>query len=307
MKNTIVTKLSLVALMILSVSSLTGCYGLAVGQLGMHYHTEKVDGLDNMKFKKIGVYALSDGKAKSIKDGGVSTFGPGMWLFMFVPFPYTSALLSRQNTTDSYGFTPSHFPDKVEIPFKLRTDSSNSGTSFELALAMQKQLEERGYTAEAATDAPHKGIVASDAVMAHAKKAGYDAAVVIMYTVFNRWQKLGSIETTTSLNTRLTTINVNYTEGYLILPSVALVEVSSGRILWSSAHYGLVSNAHTPNLSNQALSIAVNDVLVEHGRSTYVDAAKVAVERVFNPKHWQGSYKPFPAPKQQKAGEKFDF
>jgi hypothetical protein len=48
-------------------------------------------------------------------------------------------------------------------------------------------------------------------------------------------------------------------------------------------------------------------VLVEHGRSTYVDAAKVAVDRVFNPKHWQGSYKPFPAPKQQKAGEKFDF
>jgi hypothetical protein len=60
-------------------------------------------------------------------------------------------------------------------------------------------------------------------------------------------------------------------------------------------------------VSNQALSIAVNDVLVEHGRSTYVDAAKVAVERVFNPKHWQGSYKPFPAPKTRKPGEKFDF
>ncbi len=307
MKNNIVTKLSLMALTILSVSSLTGCYGLAVGQLGMHYQTEKVDGLDNMKFKKIGVYALSEGKAKSIKDVSVESFGPGMWPFMIVPIPNTSALLSRPNTTDPYGFTPSHFPDKVEIPFKLRTDSSNSGTSFELALAMQKQLEERGYTAEAATDAPHKGVVASDAVMSHAKKAGYDAAVVIIYTVFNRWQKLAGVETTTAFNTRLTTINVNYTEGYLILPSVALVEVSSGRILWSSAYYGLVSHAHSPNFSNQALSIAVNDVLVEHGRDTYVDAAKVAVERVFNPKHWQGSYKPFPAPKKQKAGEKFDF
>lgn len=307
MKNTIVTKLSLVAFAILSVSSLTGCYGLAVGQLGMHYQTEKADGLDNMKFKKIGVYALSDGKAKSIKDVSVESFGPGMWPFVIVPFPNTSALLSRPNTTDAYGFTPSHFPDKVEIPFKLRTDSSNSGTSFELALAMQKQLEERGYTAEAATDAPHKGVVESDAVMSHAKKAGYDAAVVIIYTVFNRWQKLAGVETTTAFNTRLTTINVNYTEGYLILPSVALVEVSSGRILWSSAYYGLVSHAHSPNFSNQALSIAVNDVLVEHGRDTYVDAAKVAVERVFNPKHWQGSYKPFPAPKKQKAGEKFDF
>jgi hypothetical protein len=307
MKNTIVTKLSLVALMILSVSSLTGCYGLAVGQLGMHYQTEKADGLDNMKFKKIGVYALSDGKAKSIKEASMGSFGPGSWPFMLVPFPYTAALISRPNTTDAFGFTPSNFPDKIEIPFKVRTDSANAGPSFELALAMQKELEERGYTSEAATDAPHRGVVTSEGVLTHAKAAGYDAAVVIVYTVFNRWQQLRGIETSTTFNTRTTTINVNYTEGYLIIPSVALVDVATGRMLWNSAYYGLVSGAHSPNVSNQALSIAVNDVLVEHGRKTYVDAAKVAVDRVFNPKHWKGSYKPFPAPKTRKPGEKFDF
>jgi hypothetical protein len=307
MKNTIVTKLSLVALMILSVSSLTGCYGLAVGQLGMHYQTEKADGLDNMKFKKIGVYALSDGKAKSIKEASMGSFGPGSWPFMLVPFPYTAALISRPNTTDAFGFTPSNFPDKIEIPFKVRTDSANAGPSFELALAMQKELEERGYTSEAATDAPHRGVVTSEGILTHAKAAGYDAAVVIVYTVFNRWQQLRGIETSTTFNTRTTTINVNYTEGYLIIPSVALVDVATGRMLWNSAYYGLVSGAHSPNVSNQALSIAVNDVLVEHGRKTYVDAAKVAVDRVFNPKHWKGSYKPFPAPKTRKPGEKFDF
>jgi hypothetical protein len=307
MKNTIVTKLSLVALMILSVSSLTGCYGLAVGQLGMHYQTEKADGLDNMKFKKIGVYALSDGKAKSIKEASMGSFGPGMWPFMLVPFPYTAALISRPNTTDAFGFTPSNFPDKIEIPFKVRTDSANAGPSFELALAMQKELEERGYTSEAATDAPHRGVVTSDGILTHAKAAGYDAAVVMVYTVFNRWQQLRGIETSTTFNTRTTTINVNYTEGYLIIPSVALVDVATGRMLWNSAYYGLVSGAHSPNVSNQALSIAVNDVLVEQGRTTYVDAAKVSVDRVFNPKHWKGSYKPFPAPKTRKPGEKFDF
>jgi hypothetical protein len=307
MKNTIVTKLSLVALMILSVSSLTGCYGLAVGQLGMHYQTEKADGLDNMKFKKIGVYALSDGKAKSIKEVSMGSFGPGMWPFMLVPFPYTAALISRPNTTDAFGFTPSNFPDKIEIPFKVRTDSANAGPSFELALAMQKELEERGYTSEAATDAPHRGVVTSDGILTHAKAAGYDAAVVMVYTVFNRWQQLRGIETSTTFNTRTTTINVNYTEGYLIIPSVALVDVATGRMLWNSAYYGLVSGAHSPNVSNQALSIAVNDVLVEQGRTTYVDAAKVSVDRVFNPKHWKGSYKPFPAPKTRKPGEKFDF
>ena len=307
MKNTIVTKLSLVALMMLSVSSLTGCYGLAVGQLGMHYQTEKADGLDNMKFKKIGVYALSDGKAKSIKEVSMGSFGPGMWPFMLVPFPYTAALISRPNTTDAFGFTPSNFPDKIEIPFKVRTDSANAGPSFELALAMQKELEERGYTSEAATDAPHRGVVTSDGILTHAKASGYDAAVVMVYTVFNRWQQLRGIETSTTFNTRTTTINVNYTEGYLIIPSVALVDVATGRMLWNSAYYGLVSGAHSPNVSNQALSIAVNDVLVEQGRTTYVDAAKVAVDRVFNPKHWKGSYKPFPAPKTRKPGEKFDF
>jgi hypothetical protein len=307
MKNTIVTKLSLVALMILSVSSLTGCYGLAVGQLGMHYQTEKADGLDNMKFKKIGVYALSDGKAKSIKEASMGSFGPGSWPFMLVPFPYTAALISRPNTTDAFGFTPSNFPDKIEIPFKVRTDSANAGPSFELALAMQKELEERGYTSEAATDAPHRGVVTSDGILTHAKAAGYDAAVVMVYTVFNRWQQLRGIETSTTFNTRTTTINVNYTEGYLIIPSVALVDVATGRMLWNSAYYGLVSGAHSPNVSNQALSIAVNDVLVEQGRTTYVDAAKVAVDRVFNPKHWKGSYKPFPAPKTRKPGDKFDF
>jgi hypothetical protein len=237
----------------------------------------------------------------------MGAFSAGTYLFMLIPFPYTAALISRPNTTDAFGFTPSNFPDKIEIPFKVRTDSANAGPSFELALAMQKELEERGYTSEAATDAPHRGVVTSEGILTHAKAAGYDAAVVIVYTVFNRWQQLRGIETSTTFNTRTTTINVNYTEGYLIIPSVALVDVATGRMLWNSAYYGLVSGAHSPNVSNQALSIAVNDVLVEHGRKTYVDAAKVAVDRVFNPKHWKGSYKPFPAPKTRKPGEKFDF
>jgi hypothetical protein len=307
MKYGLVARIALVMMMSLSALSLSGCFGLVVSQLGKHYQTEKADGLDEMKFKKIGVYALSDGRVASIKQASMGAFSAGTYLFMLIPFPYTAALISRPNTTDAFGFTPSNFPDKIEIPFKVRTDSANAGPSFELALAMQKELEERGYTSEAATDAPHRGVVTSEGILTHAKASGYDAAVVMVYTVFNRWQKLGGIETSTTFNTRTTTINVNYTEGYLIIPSVALVDVATGRMLWNSAYYGLVSGAHSPNVSNQALSIAVNDVLVEHGRKTYVDAAKVAVDRVFNPKHWKGSYKPFPAPKTRKPGEKFDF
>jgi hypothetical protein len=102
-------------------------------------------------------------------------------------------------------------------------------------------------------------------------------------------------------------VSVKYTEGYLFIPSVALVDVQSGKILWSSAYYGIVSNAHTPNVANQSLSMAVNDAVTELGRETYVEAAKAAIENIFNPKYWKGSYKPFPAPKQRREGEKFDF
>lgn len=67
----------------------------------------------------------------------------GILPFYIIPFPYAGMMVTRTNGTDPYGFTPSHYPEKIEIPFKLRTDSANAGTSFEIALEMQKQLEER--------------------------------------------------------------------------------------------------------------------------------------------------------------------
>lgn len=308
MKNTTMMKAALASIYATVALALSGCYGLALHQKGMHYQTEKVANLETMKFKKIGVYALSEGKAQSIvgmQMGGLNI--AALWVFNIVPFPYTGSLITRTNASDVYGFDPSSYPEKIEIPFKVKTDSSNAGPSFELALAMKKQLEERGYEADAATDVPHRGYVSSDQILSHAKTAGYDAAFVMTYTLFKRWQRLAGTETSHSFNSRTTIVSVKYTEGYLIIPSVALVDVQSGKILWSSAYYGIVSNAHTPNVANQAFSIAVNDAVTEMGRETYVEAAKAAIENVFNPKYWKGSYKPFPAPKQRKDGEKFDF
>lgn len=308
MKNSILLKIMHAWMYAAVIVALSGCYGLALNEKGMHYQTAKVANLDAMKFKKIGVYALSDGKAQSLV--GLQMSGlhiAALWPFNILPFPYTGSLITRANGTDIYGFTPSNYPEKIEIPFKVKTDSSNAGPSFELALAMKKQLEERGYDAEAATDMPHRGYVSSEQILSHAKNAGYDAAFMMTYTLFKRWQRLGGTETTQSFNTRTTIVSVKYTEGYLFIPSVALVDVQSGKILWSSAYYGIVSNAHTPNVANQSLSMAVNDAVTELGRETYVEAAKSAVENIFNPKYWKGSYKPFPAPKQRKEGEKFDF
>ncbi len=308
MKNTATMKFALASIYATVALALSGCYGLALHEKGVHYQTEKVSNLDEMKFKKIGVYSLSDGKAQSLN--GVQMDGlyfAGVWVFNFLPFPYAGSMITRPNATDPYGFTPSNFPDKIEIPFKIKTDSSNAGPSFELALAMTKQLEERGYEAEAATDAPHRGYVSSDQIMTHAKNAGYDAVFMMTYTLYKRWQELAGTATSQSFNTRTTIINVKYTEGYLYIPSVALVDVQTGKILWSSSYYGIVSNAHTPNISNQAPSIAVNTAITETGRDTYVAAAKSAVENIFNPHYWKGSYKPFPEPKQRKKGEKFDY
>ncbi|MBU3678355.1 MAG: hypothetical protein FGM32_01945 [Candidatus Kapabacteria bacterium] len=290
------------------IVTLSGCYGLALPERGMHYQTEKVANLDAMKFRKIGVYALSDGKAQSLNGMQMGQlYMAGIWVFNFVPVPYAGSLVTRSNATDPYGFSPSNFPDKIEIPFKLKTDSSNAGPSFELALAMKKQLEERGFDAEAATDVPHSGHVTSEQMLAHATKSGYDAAFLMTYKLYKRWQRLAGTETTQSFNTRTTIVNVKYNEGYLYIPSVALVDVKTGKILWSSAYYGIVSNAHTPNASNQAFGIVVNEAIIQLGRETYVEAAKSAVENIFKPQYWKGSYKPFPAPKQRKEGEKFDF
>lgn len=307
MRTTLTRNLAIAFVVAVSAITLSGCYGLAVTQMGMHYQTEKADGLETMSFKKVGVYAVSSGKTQSLVGSSTSMYNMGMWPFYAVPFPYVGMLVTRSNATDYFGFTPSHYPDKIAIPFKVKTDSSNAGPSFELALAMQKQLSERGYEAEAATDAPHRGYVSSDNLLSHAKKAGYDAAFVMVYTLFNRWQRFGGSETVTGYNMRTTIVNIKYTEGYLYIPSTALVDVNTGKILWSSAYYGIVSNAQTPNLSNQAFGIAVNEALTQDGRDTYVEAAKVTADRLFNPKYWKGSYKAFPAPKQRKEGEKFDF
>jgi hypothetical protein len=293
---------------LLCILTLSSCYGLAVSDMGKHYQTEKAPELDGMSFKKIGVYAVSDGKAQSINGTNALVYGVGMYPFWVIPFPYTAALISRPNVTDIYGFSPGDFPSKITIPFKVRTDSVNTGPSFELALAVQKQLDERGFQAEAVSDMSHSGNVSSDAILSHAKNAGYDAAFVMVYTLYKRWQRMtGSQTVSTGYRSTATIVNVSYYEGYLFLPSAALVDVNTGRILWSSAYYGLVSNAHTPNVSNQAMSVAVNEAIIEQGRDTYVDAAKVTVDRLFSPKYWKGSYKPFPAPKQKKGGEKFDF
>lgn len=286
----------LLAVLLVSIALfLSGCYGLRLSEKGMHYQTEKAKGLDSMKFTSIGVYALSDGKIQSIR-GRTGAMGG-----------YGGLDLSRANGTDPYGFTPDHYPDKIEIPFTLLTDSANAGPSFEIALAMQKQLEERGFNAKAATDAPHRDVVTSEAILRHAAESGHDAAFMITYTLFNRWQRLEDrTETRNANGTRINDL-VKYSEGFLAIPNAALVDVKTGRILWSSSYYGIVMNAQTPNISNQAFCIAVNSAIIENGRDTYVEAAKIAVDRIFNPTYWRGSYVPFPTLKQKKDGDKFDF
>lgn len=124
MKHPMLSKCIVATIFVAIVLTLSGCYGLALHEKNMHYQTEKVANLDAMKFKKIGVYALSDGKVQSLvgmQMGGL--YIAGIWPFYIVPFPYTGVLVTRPNASDPYGFTPSNFPDKIEIPFKVKTDS----------------------------------------------------------------------------------------------------------------------------------------------------------------------------------------
>lgn len=307
MIRTDISKISLLIVVVVVGLSLSGCYGLTPWQRGLHYQTEKADDLDGKKFAKIGVYALSDGSVSGLWGTNSGWYTFGTLPFLVYPVPILPPMITTPNATDLYGFVPGDFPEKLCLPFVIRTDSMNAGPSFELALAMQNHLIERGYDAEAATDFPHRGYVSSEVLLQHAKNNGCDAAFLMVYKLFRQWP----ISSPTSYMTQYlsNTHQGSHNTGFLFVPSVALVEIATNRILWSSAYYGVVTNAHTMNISNQAFTVAVNEAIVETGREEYVEAAKATVSRIFNPIYWVGSYKPFPSLKQPpaKSSDSYDF
>jgi hypothetical protein len=252
--------LGLIALLIVGTVTSSGCSGLFLWEKGKFYHSEVLDSatLAAKDIRTVGVYAFSDGD----------------------PVEHTMVI----------GLSMSDWPSEVSSDASFDPDTSLAGPSLEISNAMVKQLNDRGYNATAVTDLGHNGDITVDQCLKNAQSHGYDGAFIIYYKGIKNWQQ----ETGSSTAGNITTINLTEHDGFLYIPNATFFETKTGNQLWKNSYYGLVENAHLPNLSNQSFVKVVEQSMTDNDAGTYIEAAPKAASILLAPSLFPGTTKPFP-------------
>jgi hypothetical protein len=244
-----------------------GCSGLAVWQSGHYYHSMAVDSAAVRDVHTVGIYVFSDGESET----------KGKY---------------------NLGLTPGDWPGSEVVPgATFSPDSSNAGPSLELANALVKELNNRGYNAKAATGLGQSNEVTVEQCMKDAKDAGYDGVLIAYYKGFKSWNTSDAGKP--AMGSALNVINITIREGFLYITHGGFFEVKTGEELWKNSYYGIVQHAHMFNLSNEPFVSVVNEAVVDNGAEDYLKAAPIAADVLLDPGKFKETTKPFPS-----AGEK---
>lgn len=294
---------------ILSLAALVafpGCTGMKWYQSGEYFQMTLDEDFDPMTIRTVGIYVFSEGEPESaVRTTAWSNVDGLDYLdqLFFWPLLFFSAggVGPRKLTDDSYEFSQNHYPPRVESDATFYPDTSNSGPSLELGMAIKKELEERGYRAEVYTDLGHAGDVSVQQCLEHAREHKKDAAFITCYRGINKWRRLQGTETKSGA----TILQYERWEGFLYLPNSAFFLTEREEMVWSNAYYGVVQNAHIVNLADERLVKVIPEAIIEKGGSTYFEAAEPAIGMIFEPEYWPGSHKPFPSRREKGSGVQF--
>jgi hypothetical protein len=246
-----------------------GCSGLAVWQSGHYYHSMAVDSVAVRDVHTVGIYVFSDGESETKGEFNL-------------------------------GLAPGDWPGSEVVPgATFSPDSSNAGPSLELANALVKELNNRGYNAKAATDLGQSNNVTVEQCMKNAKDAGYDGVLIAYYKGFKSWNTSTVSQGVTSMGHAATITNITPYKGFLYLTHGGFFDVKTGEELWKNSYYGMVQHAHMFNLSDEPFVSVVNEAVVDNGAEDYLKAAPIAADVLLDPGKFKETTKPFPS-----AGEK---
>ncbi|MDB5035216.1 MAG: hypothetical protein JWQ98_2457 [Chlorobi bacterium] len=246
--------LALISLLLLG-GFCTGCTGLLSTDAGKYFHCERKGDIRTDNIKAVGIYTFSSG-----------------------PIIYAE------------GLEPDLYPPEITGTTLLAPDTINTEPSRELARAIKRELELRGYKAPVMSGLGHSKAVNVNNCLADARSKGMDAVFITYYAgISSRWRYARSTGRAPSLETTSTHRN-----GYMYLPNSALFDARTGDLLWSNSYYGLVENAHVVNISNEGFIDIVPEALIETGDENFVGAASKAVKNIFTPPLWPDSFREFP-------------
>lgn len=284
---------SLVLLVVAAIGAniFSGCVGLRMWEKGKYFSSDRAADFEQRNINTVGIYVFSEGKAV---DGSEKPFNG--WDVVNSVLSLPLVLFGRYSFGGpQIGVSKYHYPDRVELGSVFEPDTANAGPSIELATALKKELEERGYTAVVVADMPHSGEIPVDRCLKHAKESGYDAAFIVDYVGLKRWTEYAGETTSQVGRTTVVTTHVNTYDGYLYLPNGAMFDVKkNNELLWRTSYYGLVEHAHVPNFSSEPFTQVVNEPVIANGGETYFAAAPKAAKVLLAPTKWADSFKELP-------------
>ncbi|MEP7217729.1 MAG: hypothetical protein ABI876_02370 [Bacteroidota bacterium] len=238
----------------------SGCAGFSSGDAGKYYRCERRRDIRTDNIKSVGIYTFSSG-----------------------PIVYAN------------GLEPDLYPSEITRASVLAPDTANTKPSLELARAIKRELESRGYRAPMMLSLGHSNAVSVNDCLNNARSGGMDAIFITYYTGISSQGRYGAPYGSADHST--------HKNGYMYLPNSALFDARTGDLLWSNSYYGIVQNAHAFNISNEGFIDIVPEALIETGDESFPGAASKTVKNIFNPLLWPDSFREFPVRENVEKGK----
>jgi hypothetical protein len=285
-------KILIVAFLLGLILTSCGTYGFRFSNKGKYFKSELAEDFSNYKIRKVGIYVFSNGPEVDGKEYIKRV--PGF------TFLYTNPFTGRLGySNDEVGMQREYFPPAICEDSEFKPSKENEIASKAFSENIKSELRAKGYEAEIVSELGHEGEIEYEKVIQNSKSKGFDAAFIVYYSGLKNWTEHGGTEIDRSYggdgNTRtVATTKVIVSEGYMYLPNAVMSSTESGKILWSTRHYGLLERAHLFNLSGEDYNMVCTKEMLNYGAKDYKEASVKAVEILFRPKYWLKSYVALP-------------
>ncbi len=189
------------------------------------------------------------------------------------------------------------WPRRAVRRMSIFPDTSNTGPSLELALQVREQLNQRGYSGIVMEDLGHSNAITVKECLANAREHKLDAAIVVFYSGLHTWREPNycpeCLDYRSMWRTRVSLFSSLH-HGYLYLPNATIFNPADESTIWSTNYYGVLQEAHLPNLSNEDLASVADLAVLPSADTDYFAAAPKTARLMFDPLFWPGSFKEFP-------------